>query len=78
MEKRNLNRAADDSVDPEPPASAEHGSSDPRSGDLPQDREVVAVHWIRFLSRSPFSLSLSLSLSLWWGDWGRIRAEEKK
>ncbi|RRT64991.1 hypothetical protein B296_00039458 [Ensete ventricosum] len=41
MEERDLDGAADDGVNPEPPPSAEHGTGYPRPHDLPHQPQVV-------------------------------------
>lgn len=44
MEEWDGGGAADDGVDPEPPAGSEYGAGDARAHDLPRRQEVVAVH----------------------------------
>lgn len=44
MEEWHGGGAADDGVDPEPPACTEYGAGDARSQDRPRRQEVVAVH----------------------------------
>ena len=44
MEEWDGGGAADDGVDPEPPAGAEYGAGDARAHDRPRRQEVVAVH----------------------------------
>lgn len=41
MEEGDLDGAADDGVDPKPPAGAEHGPGNTGAHDLPHQRQVV-------------------------------------